>query len=92
MTNNWYPSFNESFELDYFDIREYNHDTIDIEDKTNPTIAKMFFRIDVNQLNYQRSLYGLSDFIGDIGGVHDLLLQVALTVFRRSGLLLTSDS
>ena len=46
----------------------------------HPIIAKMFFRIDVNEMSYQRKVYGLSDFISDIGGIHDMLIQVAVCI------------
>lgn len=44
-------------------------------------IADMYFRLDVDQVSHGRVVYGLMDFIGSLGGVSNLLLQIVGWVF-----------
>jgi hypothetical protein len=39
-------------------------------------IAEMYFRIEVDQISHNREVYNFMMFIGDLGGVSELLLQI----------------
>lgn len=40
-------------------------------------VAEMYFRLEVDQLTHTRVVYTFMDFIGDMGGVSDIMLQLA---------------
>ena len=72
MQDTWYPNpFHE--ELDYYDILNFNSDTLDVAEDQN-TIAEMYFRLDIDLIKHERSVYKLMDLLGDIGGVADILI------------------
>jgi len=61
----------------FFDYFEYNTDSwptapIGSEDM----IAEMYFRLEVDQITHARQVYNSMMFIGDLGGVKDILLQI----------------
>lgn len=41
----------------------------------------MYFRLEVDQISHGRNVYALMDFIGALGGVSDLLLQILGWIF-----------
>jgi len=45
----------------------------------------MFFRMEVDQISHSRDVYYFMDFIGDIGGVGEVLLQICGWVFGGYG-------
>lgn len=58
----------------FFDYMFYNSDTYPSGPKG--VIAEMYFRLEVDQVSHGRVVYTIMDFIGDLGGVPDLLLQI----------------
>ena len=44
-------------------------------------IAKLFFRLDENELEHTKIVYRLIDFLGDVGGVSELLIWLCLFIF-----------
>lgn len=62
----------------FFDYFEYNTDVY----KSAPAgmedvIAEIYFRLEVDQISHGRTVYNFMDFIGDLGGVPAIMLQLA---------------
>jgi hypothetical protein len=62
----------------FFDFFEYNTDTW----QSAPTgsenmIAELYFRLQVDQTTHNRVVYAIMDFIGDLGGVKGIMMQIA---------------
>lgn len=70
-----YPDNDQDIFFDYF---EYNTDIY----KSAPlglenVIAEMYYRLEVDQITHGRVVYNFMDFIGDLGGVPAIMLQLA---------------
>jgi hypothetical protein len=66
----------------FYDFLFYNSDTYPTAPASNPDmIAEMYFRLEVDQVSHARNVYALMDFIGALGGVSDLLLQILGWIF-----------
>ena len=59
----------------FFDFLQFSLDVYEVPEDTE-LLSNFYFRLDVNQIEHSRQVFSLMDFIGDIGGVPDLLLQV----------------
>jgi hypothetical protein len=44
-------------------------------------LARIDFRIYENRLEHEREVYQLIDFMGDVGGINDVLMQTAFFIF-----------
>jgi len=78
--DNWY--WGESEIKYFFDYLFYNSDTYPTPPENNQEIiAEMYFRLEVDQVSHGRVVYALMDFIGSLGGVSDLLLQIVGWIF-----------
>jgi len=62
--------------VEYYDITLFNADTLDVP-VDFPVIAEMYFRLDLDSLKHERSVYQVMDLLGDVGGVSDILMSVA---------------
>lgn len=72
-TDGW---FTPNKDLDaFFDYMFYNSDTYP-SGPSKDVIGEMYFRLEVDQVSHGRVVYSIMDFIGDLGGVPDLLLQI----------------
>ena len=61
----------------FFDYMFYNSDTYESAPSgAEDLIGEMYFRLEVDQITHGRVVYTLMDFIGALGGVSDLLLQI----------------
>ena len=58
-------------------------DTIenDPEMRTNTNIAQIYFRLDTDKVEHTREVYRLMDWLGDIGGVYDVLSYLIMILF-----------
>jgi hypothetical protein len=66
----------------FYDFLFYNSDTYPTAPTKSPhLIAEMYFRLEVDQVSHARNVYALMDFIGALGGVSDLLLQILGWIF-----------
>jgi hypothetical protein len=66
----------------FYDYFEYNTDTFTSAPKgSEQLVAEMYFRLEVDQITHNRVVYTFMDFIGDLGGVKDIMLQLAGWVF-----------
>ena len=69
--------FGSEQEDTFYNYEQYNSDTFD----TSPSqtlIAEMFFRIQSDKIVHSRTVYGLIDWLGDIGGIEDVLNIVVM--------------
>ena len=70
------------YELHHFyDCVFFNSETYFQKDKTSHTLAEMFFRMHEDKLIHERVVYSLSDWLGDIGGINEVLTFVFLAFF-----------
>lgn len=66
----------------FYDYIFYNSDTYPrAPDGLERMVAEMYFRMDVDQISHSRDVYYFMDFIGDIGGIGEILLQICGWVF-----------
>lgn len=62
----------------FFDYFEYNTDTFQSAPAgSEQMVAEMYFRLEVDQITHNRVVYDFMAFIGDLGGVKDIMLQLA---------------
>ena len=62
----------------FYDYFEYNTDTFtSAPEGSEQLVAEMYFRLEVDQITHNRVVYTFMDFIGDLGGVKDIMLQLA---------------
>ena len=62
----------------FYDYFEYNTDTFTSAPAgSEQLVAEMYFRLEVDQITHNRVVYTFMDFIGDLGGVKDIMLQLA---------------
>ena len=68
----------DNFNNTFFDVFEYNTDTFTSAPAgSEMLVAEMYFRLEVDQITHSRVVYNFMDFIGDLGGVNDIMLQLA---------------
>ena len=66
----------------FFDYLFFSSDTYPSAPESTPDlIAEIYFRFEVDQVSHSRVVYALMDFIGSLGGVSDLLLQIIGWIF-----------
>ena len=70
--DNWFPFIPASIHT-FFDYKFYNSDTYDTGTTQGHLIAEMYFRIDTDKMEHSRQVYNLMDYLGDIGGIGDVL-------------------
>jgi len=46
----------------------------------NSAIAEMYFRLDVDHVVHERNVYHIMEWLGDIGGIKDLLMDIAIAI------------
>ena len=56
----------------FYDTVLYNSDTLFTEQKQE-VIAEMYWRVDVDKMSHSRDVYTLMDYLGDVGGIPDVL-------------------
>jgi hypothetical protein len=62
----------------FFDYFEYNTDVFETFPKGKDNIiAEQYFRLEVDQITHTREVYSFMQFIGDLGGVQGILIQIA---------------
>lgn len=70
-----YPINKDNVFFDYFN---YNGDTFQgAPEGLEHLIVEQYFRLEVDQTSHGRQVYNLMDFIGDLGGVQGIMLQIA---------------
>ena len=64
---------------EFFDITNYNSDTVEIDEFNEDFygIAEMYFRLDSDEIKHERLVISLMDWLGEIGGITDLLTRIA---------------
>jgi hypothetical protein len=77
--DNWLPN-PYATEFEFWDMIHFNTDTMSVTDEYN-RIAGLYFRIYENRLMHDREVYQLIDFMGDVGGIKDILMQAAFFIF-----------
>ena len=67
----------------FFMVGNFNHDIYVTKDGANDTgdIAKYYFRLETDKILHNRILYGLMDWISDIGGVSKSIMFTLVTLF-----------
>lgn len=76
--DHWVPFMFEK-DKDFWDYIFYSTDTVDVVPDNkwfgsrSQIIAKMYFRIDIEKIEHSRQVYRLMDWLGDVGGVGDVL-------------------
>ena len=70
--DNWLPN-PYSVESDFWDLIFFNTDTLSVTDNYNE-LGHVDFRIYENRLEHEREVYQLIDFMGDVGGINDVLM------------------
>jgi len=69
----WYSL--QTMDHTFYEFEAYNTDTFDLEpSSTFNKIATMTFRLDTMEIEHERMEYSIPDFLGDIGGIADLLI------------------
>lgn len=62
----------------FFDYFHYGTDIFDSAPiGSEDMIAEQYYRLEVDQITHGRVVYNFMDFIGDLGGVPAILLQLA---------------
>ena len=41
----------------------------------------MYFRIKADAVNHDRNVYSIMDWLGDVGGIKDFLMEIMVMVF-----------
>jgi hypothetical protein len=77
-TDKWWVS--KEIEQPYYDYVFYNSDTFEVS-KNETAIAEMYFRIDVDQMVHHRQVFSLMDFFGSVGGINQILTEVAVLIY-----------
>ena len=66
-TDNYIPFLGKHLES-FYDIVFFSNDQLSVGDDFM-TIAKIYFRIDINMIEHERIVYRLIDWLGDVGGI-----------------------
>jgi hypothetical protein len=70
--------FPNNFDNKFYDCFEYNTDTWQSAPAgSEQLVAELYFRLEVDQITHSRIVYNFMDFIGDLGGVRDIMLEIA---------------
>ena len=60
----------------FFDYKFYNVDTFNVPDTQN-LLVEIYFRLEVDEISHTRIVFTIMDWLGALGGVPDLLFQLA---------------
>ena len=81
------PMFGHSHKT-FYDIKTFNSDTMEVGEEINLGImkigqnykflAEMYFRLDNDEIFHSRVVYQFMDFLGDVGGVVEVLSSTAV--------------
>jgi hypothetical protein len=76
------PYYPKNTKDSFFDYIFYSSDSFPTPPKSSPhLIAEMYFRLQIDQISHGRNVFTLMDFIGTLGGVSGLLLEILGWVF-----------
>ena len=64
----------------FYDTVLYNSDTI-LTDQKQEVIAEMYWRVDVDKMEHSREVYTLMDYLGDVGGIPDVIMFTLMLLF-----------
>ena len=68
----WWPGYGTTTKH-FFDVKQYNADTLNVDSSKFFKIAEIYFRIDTDKYNHTRYVFALIDWLGDVGGIGDVL-------------------
>jgi len=76
-SDGWLPAdINGNEDEVFYDYKYYNVDTFDVEEEKD-VLAEIYFRLEVDQINHERVVFSLMDWLGALGGVPDILMMIA---------------
>ena len=65
---------------EFYDMQLFNSDTVNVPDDFM-LIAEMYFRLNFSQVNLERKVFQLMDWLGAVGGIDTLLLKFSVFLF-----------
>lgn len=77
--DSWVPGFGDSI-THFYDIVFFNVDRLPAASHYR-RLASIYFRIDGNERNHQRVVFGIKDWLASIAGIEKLLLKYIAIVF-----------
>ena len=79
--DHWFPYLNIDSKV-FYDLLYSNSDTIQNDEgedaQTNTEIASIYFRLATEKIEHSRQVYRLMDWLGDIGGIGDMLTSCVM--------------
>ena len=65
----------------FFMVTEYNHDTYHMKEGADlDVIAKYYFRLEIDVHTHFRNLYGIMDFVSDVGGTSKAIMATLVAI------------
>jgi hypothetical protein len=76
----WWPLEAES---SFFDLVPFNHYPFSLtpEEIKDSVIAELYFRLDTNLMEHEKTVYSFTDFLDSLAGMMDFLFQLAVAIF-----------
>ena len=66
---------------EFYDYVKYNSETMYDNYKTLDTIGLFYFRISTDKIDHERQVYRFMDWLGDVGGIGDVISFGILLIF-----------
>ena len=64
----------------FYDVNHpFNSDIFNVNSDFD-TLARVYFRLDPTQINHTRFEYDIAAFLGDVGGIYELLFLIAFLI------------
>ena len=77
--DHWIPGVGHGVKK-FYDVINFSSDEIEVDDDYM-IIAQMYFRIKVDTIRHERRVFSISDWLGSIGGIKTILLDLFIIFF-----------
>lgn len=68
--------------MKFYDAIQFNSDEFPVS-SNNMLIGEIYFRIATDIIKHERVIFGISDWLGSIGGIELFLLQTCSLIFKE---------
>ena len=67
-------------EQKFYDVELFSSDSIPVTDEY-PVLVEMYIRVKVDSIGHSRKVYAMMDWLGSIGGIRDILMEMLSAFF-----------
>ena len=73
--------FSDVVEENFYNLVHLNFDSFNVKNKTEKALCQIYISLDINSMTHYKEVIQLMDFLGNIAGIKDLLILIAIYCF-----------